>query len=298
MNTWAKVAHKEDVELSNSFVVKKQKEEKEERDNWIRPREEILLPYLEYKKYLSYVILQMVFSMEQCTNPLGWTQQNLVIKGIRVGTKVVCTKSFIGHVGYVQLLSNSKISFRIISLSQSYEIPVHEAQNRWGLAVLPDDIDISKQMTATEAYKYIASLDKKLNIENKVDELDAADTLPIISQLNWGVVKVRHKGDTLFFKDAKLYPGGATAWDWSKTGTHRNPGIQYADVHEILRANVEVIILTKGQNFGLEVSDELVTRIEEEGVTVHVSETREGVRIYELYREVGVRVGILIHSTG
>jgi hypothetical protein len=36
------------------------------------------------------------------------------------------------------------------------------------------------------------------------------------------------------FKDAKVFPGGAREWDWRETGTRHVPGIQPADVQELI----------------------------------------------------------------
>ena len=40
--------------------------------------------------------------------------------------------------------------------------------------------------------------------------------------------------DRTSFRDAKLFPGGSRKWDWNETGTHHTPGIQPADVKELL----------------------------------------------------------------
>jgi len=33
---------------------------------------------------------------------------------------------------------------------------------------------------------------------------------------------------------AKLFPGGLREWDWRETGTRHVPGIQHADVQELI----------------------------------------------------------------
>lgn len=53
---------------------------------------------------------------------------------------------------------------------------------------------------------------------------------PRITDFVWGRISV---GDRVF-KDAKLWPGGAREWDWTETGTRHEPGIQPADVAELL----------------------------------------------------------------
>jgi len=101
----------------------------------------------------------------------------------------------------------------------------------------------------------------------------------------------------LSFKDAKLFPGRATAWYWSITGTHHNPVVQYEDIREILDTGVNHIILSKGQYGNLGITSGLTEQIAQENVTVHVAKTEEAVGIYESLRKQGVSVGIIIHST-
>jgi hypothetical protein len=54
---------------------------------------------------------------------------------------------------------------------------------------------------------------------------------PRILERRWGLVRIDGHGTV---KDAKLFPGGARAWDWRETGTRHRPGIQPADVAELL----------------------------------------------------------------
>jgi len=61
---------------------------------------------------------------------------------------------------------------------------------------------------------------------------------PAIKSVEWGEV-VTDDGNT--YKDAKLFPGGSRAWDWNETGTHHAPGIQPADVNELLEHGAEAV---------------------------------------------------------
>ena len=54
---------------------------------------------------------------------------------------------------------------------------------------------------------------------------------PYISRVSWGRLEVEGHPP---FKDAKVYPGGARKWDWQETDTHHVPGIQPADVEELI----------------------------------------------------------------
>src|SRR5215210_1208827 len=65
---------------------------------------------------------------------------------------------------------------------------------------------------------------------------------PRITHLFWGHLEVEDRS----FKDAKLFPGGSRAWDWNETGTDHVPGIQPADVEELLEHGASVVVLSKG----------------------------------------------------
>ena len=97
-------------------------------------------------------------------------------------------------------------------------------------------------------------------------------------------------------KDFKLYPGGGRAWDWSETGTHHVPGIQPADVAELLEHGSEVIVLSRGMQLVLQTCPETLATLRDRGLTVHVEETGAAVALYnELAKQHAV--GGLFHST-
>jgi hypothetical protein len=116
---------------------------------------------------------------------------------------------------------------------------------------------------------------------------------PRISQLSWGRVDVEGHGS---FKDAKLYPGGARAWDWGETGTRHVPGIQPADVEELLDHGAELVVLSRGVLEALRVCPETLSLLENKGIPAHVLQTEEAVRLYNRLAEKR-RVGALVHST-
>lgn len=117
---------------------------------------------------------------------------------------------------------------------------------------------------------------------------------PRIAHLSWGRLEV--EGEDGSFKDAKLFPGGAREWDWNETGTSHEPGIQPADVEELLEHGARVVVLGKGFYGRLRVCRETLKELEERNVPVCVEQTEEAVR---LYNELGKseKVGALIHST-
>lgn len=116
---------------------------------------------------------------------------------------------------------------------------------------------------------------------------------PRITSLTWGRLEVEGHGA---FKDAKLWPGGARAWDWRETGTRHEPGIQPADVEELLDRGVSIVVLSRGVHRRLRVMPATLELLEERGVAAEVLPTEAAV---ERYNELaGVRpVGALIHST-
>ena len=69
--------------------------------------------------------------------------------------------------------------------------------------------------------------------------MSAASPSPPIKHLSWGRVEIGGHGT---FKDLKLFPGGARAWDWNETGTSHSPGIQPSDVEELVAGGAKVVI--------------------------------------------------------
>ncbi len=102
--------------------------------------------------------------------------------------------------------------------------------------------------------------------------------------------------DGASFKDAKLFPGGAKEWDWREAGTRHEPGVQPADVRELLEGGVETVVIGIGFHERLAVCVETLDLLREKGVPVHVEQTEDAVRLYnELCGKE--KVGALIHST-
>jgi hypothetical protein len=117
---------------------------------------------------------------------------------------------------------------------------------------------------------------------------------PRIVKRTWGVLEV---DGYPHFRDAKLYPGGARAWDWQETGTRHRPGVQRADVQEILDRGATTVVLSRGLQLQLQVPQDLVAWLESQGVTVHVLRSDLAVAKYNALVEAGASVGALVHST-
>ena len=95
----------------------------------------------------------------------------------------------------------------------------------------------------------------------------------------------------------KLWPGGGRAWDWRETNTEHVPGIQVADVAELIDRGAEVIVLSRGMQLILQTPPETIAWLEKHGMQYHVLETREAAKLYNELAGQGVAVGGLFHST-
>src|SRR5262245_13501592 len=113
---------------------------------------------------------------------------------------------------------------------------------------------------------------------------------PRITDCSWGRVSIDGHGAV---KDAKLYPGGARAWDWRETGTRHDPGIQPADVAELVEHGASTIVLSRGVLRMLGVCPETVQRLEDQCVAVEVLPTPDAVEAYNRLAGAGVAVGAL-----
>jgi hypothetical protein len=116
---------------------------------------------------------------------------------------------------------------------------------------------------------------------------------PRITALSWGSIQVDGRKK---FRDAKLYPGGVREWDWEETGTAHTPGIQPADVEELIAHGATVVVLSQGMLSCLRVTMDTLDLLARKGVRTHVLKTEDAVRRYNELRETEA-VGALIHTT-
>jgi hypothetical protein len=115
----------------------------------------------------------------------------------------------------------------------------------------------------------------------------------LITRISWGRMVVEGLGEG---KDFKLYPGGGRLWDWNETGTRHSPGIQPADVQELLDEGCRVVVLSRGMQLVLQTCPETLELLKEQGVEVYVEETTLAVERYNALAETAA-VGGLFHST-
>lgn len=119
----------------------------------------------------------------------------------------------------------------------------------------------------------------------------------LITHISWGRMEIALGGETLTFKDCKVWPGGAKAWDWRVTGTRHRPGIQPADIEEILAQGVEVMVLTRGMHLMLHTCPETEQWLRDRGIAYHIEETNRAVELFNRLMQQGRRVGGIFHST-
>ena len=115
---------------------------------------------------------------------------------------------------------------------------------------------------------------------------------PPITHLKWGQIEVEGQR----YKDAKLFPGGSREWDWRETRTQHRPGIQPADVTELLEKGALVLILSQGMWKMLQVCPQTLGLLKEKGIEVHILQTELAAKLDNQLRETYL-VGGLFHST-
>ncbi len=116
---------------------------------------------------------------------------------------------------------------------------------------------------------------------------------PRIANVVWGRIEVEGVGT---FKDAKVFPGGAQEWNWSETGTAHEPGIQPADVAELLDHGPTTIVLSQGMLNRLHVCPQTLRLLGQRHIQTHVLQTERAVELYNRLCE-GEQVAGLFHTT-
>lgn len=118
-------------------------------------------------------------------------------------------------------------------------------------------------------------------------------TTPTIERLEWGSVHT----SVGTFRDARLWPGGGRDWDWRETGTHHSPGVQVADLAQLLDHAVEVVVIGCGQRRRLGVTDAARQAVADAGASLEVLESSAAVARHNELVDEDVAVATLVHST-
>ena len=124
--------------------------------------------------------------------------------------------------------------------------------------------------------------------------MQSSNRSPRITDVSWGKLEVEGKAGP--YKDAKLFPGGSCEWNWRETGTSHKPGIQIADVQELLEHGAKIVVLSRGMAECLHVPSETLEFLEQRQITVHVLPTQYAVSLYNKLAQ-SEAVGGLFHTT-
>lgn len=94
-----------------------------------------------------------------------------------------------------------------------------------------------------------------------------------------------------------MWPGGSRAWDWRETGTDHHPGVQPADLEEVLQKGVATLVIGRGMNEALQVPSSTVDFVRQRGVELIVLQTEKAITEYNNLVGQGAKVGGIFHST-
>ena len=121
-----------------------------------------------------------------------------------------------------------------------------------------------------------------------------AESSPRVRRHGWGTIDVEGVGE---LRDAKLWPGGGRAWDWNETGTQHQPGLQPADLMELVEHGPDIVVLSRGRQRRLETSPAALALLEARDVAVVRDETGAAIEEYNRLATEGRRVAALLHTT-
>ena len=124
--------------------------------------------------------------------------------------------------------------------------------------------------------------------------IESSNRSPRINHVSWGRLEV--EGEAEPYKDAKLFPGGSRQWNWRETGTSHRPGIQIADVQELLDHGAKVVVLSRGMAECLHVPRETLDFLTERQIAVLVLPTMEAAALYNKLAKTEA-FGGLLHTT-
>ena len=124
--------------------------------------------------------------------------------------------------------------------------------------------------------------------------VDSSNRSPRITEVSWGRLEAEGKDEP--YKDAKLFPGGSREWNWRETQTSHRPGIQIADVQELLDNGARVVVLSRGMAECLHVPSETLNYLKERQIPAYVLPTQHAVALYNKLAQTEA-VGGLFHTT-
>ncbi|KAF4009615.1 hypothetical protein G4228_000890 [Cervus hanglu yarkandensis] len=81
------------------------------------------------------------------------------------------------------------------------------------------------------------------------------------------------------------------------THTPHSPGVQPADVEEVVEKGVQILVIGRGMSEALKVPPSTVEYLKKKGIDVRVLQTEQAVKEYNALVTQGIRVGGVFHST-
>ncbi|KAJ1120073.1 hypothetical protein NDU88_008256 [Pleurodeles waltl] len=97
------------------------------------------------------------------------------------------------------------------------------------------------------------------------------------------------QGCPQMYKDCKVWPGGSRTWDWRETGTNHHPGVQPADLEEVVKKGVQTLVIGRGMSEALQVPTSTVEYLKKNGIEVVVLQTEKAVKEYNALAAQGVK---------
>lgn len=127
----------------------------------------------------------------------------------------------------------------------------------------------------------------------------------LIESIRWGQIEVNDKGVKKIYKDMKISPNIVEEWDWNVNKTRHNPGIQIADVVDLIgnddhlrkKDQIDTFILTRGMERKLQVMPDTIKFLDDKGINIIIMETSDAVKTYNMMTNHGYKVAGLFHST-
>lgn len=113
---------------------------------------------------------------------------------------------------------------------------------------------------------------------------------------SWGKTIVEHNASQNEYEDCRIWSTGSEKWDWKRTNTHHRPGIQIADVKDLID-KADIFVLSLGMDHMLEVMSETISFLIEKNKEVFLLQTPEAVNKYNELAQQGKSVAALIHAT-
>ena len=118
-----------------------------------------------------------------------------------------------------------------------------------------------------------------------------------ITHLSWGKIQINLQGKEYNFKDCKIWPEGASNWDWNLTGTSHDTGIQPGDIKDILEHDIEVMVLSRGVDLKMKVSPATEEILKSLGIEYYIHDTKKAVEVFNSLFQQGKKVGGIFHTT-